>query len=143
MSAMSRHVEQMVYDASHGDFMRFKKKEAVEKSTNFVDGMLLPHGKVRQAWDLAVVVVLLYVVLSEPVFLGFNVELTGPVRIIDPLVLSFFALDVIVNFRTAFEDKHSQLVTGWKLVAMHYLKSTECFPCFLPRWLCTWSHRHR
>ena len=122
---MSKHIEDMVTAAAHEIVGGGKSKEA-QPSMNFADGMILPHGQVRQVWDFAVVFVLLYVVMSEPVFLGFNIDLASPFNVIDPIVLSFFALDLVVNFRTAYEDKHSQMITGWKPVAVNYLKSANC-----------------
>jgi CRP-like cAMP-binding protein len=87
--------------------------------------MLKPQGFPRIIWDLSTTIVLLYLVVSLPLRMGFE---------LDPLPNSaehwfersldiFFCVDILVNFRTGFVDENGRLQMGGMVVARNYFKS--------------------
>ena len=84
--------------------------------------MLNPHGNVRICWDFLMCFFLTYTVFSEPVFMGFDVKPNGFFLVMEVTVITYFLLDIIFNFRTAFESgANKSMITNGRAVAWRYL----------------------
>eukprot|EP01047_Picozoa_sp_COSAG01_P102675 COSAG01_NODE_32230_length_584_cov_1.622680_2_plen_86_part_01 len=77
-------------------------------------------------WDLCQVVVLCAIAVLVPLRLSFTaVQDNIPVTwfVYDMVTDLYFYVDIVLNFRTAFEDTDGTLVDDKKKVAWRYLKS--------------------
>ena len=75
--------------------------------------MGLPGSRFRTRWDLFIIFLVIYNVLVIPLDLAFNTTENFPdsLKFIDPLIDSFFAIDIILNFRTAIVTYDGALIT--------------------------------
>ena len=106
----------------HDESLRVGKKPDADHNRMFVGGFLNPHGNLKLFWDFCMVVFLCYTMFSEPVFMGFAIDPTGPLHVMEYVVIAFFLSDVCLNFRTAFENSvNKTLVANQRQVAFHYL----------------------
>jgi len=80
-----------------------------------------PHSGFKLKWDSVFVVFVLYSCITIPVKIGFDVEFTGPLFIIDIVTDAIFLLDVLLAFRTAYLDKRGVIVWDPQKIAKHYL----------------------
>jgi hypothetical protein len=81
-----------------------------------------PHGKVRQNWDLCLLVLIFYNTMSVPLQLAFF-STTGTVwSSYDAFVDSFFLIDVLLNFYTAAEVQ-GNVVFDFKTRVMLYVRT--------------------
>ena len=72
--------------------------------------MVRPNGKFRIGWDLVTILWLVYLLFSLPVYLGFELDGSEFQDMLENLVLAFFVLDILVNFRTGYFDEIGNLV---------------------------------
>jgi len=96
-------------------------------------GILHPYSTPRLAWDMWIVLLLVYTALMVPFALAFQAAVCGADADIGQLVVLWFVdccfwFDIILNFRTAILDPNAdnltqmQLVSDWKIIAKTYLK---------------------
>jgi hypothetical protein len=81
--------------------------------------MLRPNGKFKIGWDIVTVILLGYLLTSLPLYIGFEMADSPFQTTMDYVVLVFFSLDMLVNFRTGYFDLLGNLVRylkGWFLV---------------------------
>jgi hypothetical protein len=84
--------------------------------------MLNPHGNIRICWDFLMCFFLSYTVFSEPVFMGFDVKPEGFFFVMENIVITYFLMDIVFNFRTAFESgSNKAVVTDGRVVAWRYI----------------------
>ena len=62
--------------------------------------MLAPQGKQRIVWDLVTMLILLWLTISMPFTIGFEIESTGFWLWFERSIDFFFMCDILVNFRT-------------------------------------------
>jgi hypothetical protein len=84
--------------------------------------MLRPNGKFKIGWDIVTIIWLGYLLISLPLYIGFEMENSPFQDAMEYMIFSFFSLDVVVNFRTGYFDSLGNLVVLNKPVAMRYLK---------------------
>eukprot|EP01052_Picozoa_sp_SAG31_P013305 SAG31_NODE_797_length_12029_cov_13.875692_12_plen_466_part_00 len=84
-----------------------------------------PLGRFRKVWDLMQIVLLVYVAVLVPYRIGFDddVDKWGYAFFLDALVDVYFIVDVFLNFRTAFYDKHGEMVYDAAPIAKHYVQT--------------------
>ena len=82
-----------------------------------------PHCQYKLIFDLVIVVMVLISSLTVPYRMGFAISSTRQWSIIDGITESFFSLDLVLAFLTAFEYKDSTLDTSFKHIASRYLRS--------------------
>lgn len=87
----------------------------------FVLSYINPQGKFRMAWDFLCLALIFYDLVAVPYIICFDIESNGPLTIIDTFKDGFFALDIVLNFKTAYLAD-ATLVTDHKLIASKYLK---------------------
>ena len=73
-------------------------------------------------WDLALGTLIIYSAFIVPVRVGFLGETVGW-RIHDLVVDSWFAVDIVLQFLTAYEDELGMLVESHQQIARHYVFS--------------------
>jgi hypothetical protein len=113
------------------DRQRRKAVEALEGSS-----IINPEGAFRRKWDLAQMLLLVYVGFGVPYRLGFS----HPVRIwtgwfwFDACVDIYFLCDIVISCVTAYYDAGGTLVVNPKLIRQRYLRTwclidvSSCFP---------------
>jgi len=85
-------------------------------------GILNPNGSFRTRWDILLMTMIMYSVVSIPYRLGFQTEASGGWFVLDILVDIFFFFDMCVNFRTGYMSD-GILITIPKRIATNYLKT--------------------
>eukprot|EP01135_Chromosphaera_perkinsii_P001801 Nk52_evm70s210 gene=Nk52_evmTU70s210 len=73
----------------------------------------------RGAWDWVVLLFVIYSSISVPYYAAFDVT---PILAMDVLTDVVFWLDIIINFRTTYQDESGTIVTSPMPMAKHYLK---------------------
>jgi hypothetical protein len=86
----------------------------------------MPHSTFRVAWDMLQIVFLLYVAVVYPVRQAWDTfpEPRGdnPAYLFDAVVDAFFAIDVVLNFRTAFiRSADDKIEVAPRKIARHYV----------------------
>lgn len=92
--------------------------------------IMLPQNHFRLAWDFFMAILLCIMAFYIPYRVCFywndeeEEDETSPVFLFEMMVDAMFALDIILNFFTAYTDHSTSLViTSHKLIAKKYLKS--------------------
>ena len=89
--------------------------------------MISPTSNFRVAWDMLIAIFLLYILLIEPLSLGFledRVMRWGtPLGVINRIVDVVFILDLMLNFRTGYVNRHKELVMDPAASRREYLRS--------------------
>ena len=86
--------------------------------------ILLPNDRAKIFWNLVLISLLLYTATIMPYRVAFFEELNPSLglRIFDATVDILFALDMIVNFISAYEDAEMKVIIDpWK-IAKQYMK---------------------
>ncbi|KAG2487305.1 hypothetical protein HYH03_014144 [Edaphochlamys debaryana] len=85
--------------------------------------LFLP-SRSRDAWDLLMLVVLLYTAIEIPLWLGFSyMRSFNEIIIVDLIVLIVFWVDIGVQFRTAYISRTGDLVRETRHIASHYCRT--------------------
>jgi CRP-like cAMP-binding protein len=91
----------------------------------------LPTHRVRVYWDLVQVPLLLYIAIMTPLREGFGLSVglpsaTNPccsASFVSELMIDlYFAVDIVLNFRTAYHDDKGEVVVEQRRVTQHYLR---------------------
>ncbi|KAG2496753.1 hypothetical protein HYH03_005162 [Edaphochlamys debaryana] len=96
-----------------------------ERLRLYAVGLIRPEGRTR--WDLFILVLLAWVLFASPVIICFGLQgdvLQGDwLGIVELGVDLAFAVDIYLNFRTAYYDSKGHLVADRWRIARHYLKT--------------------
>jgi hypothetical protein len=84
--------------------------------------VLNPHGRIRMFWDLSTVAILLYLMASLPIFIGFDIPTDAGTDAIDWFITVFFLIDIFVNFRTGYVDDNGAVIPAAWPIAWRYLR---------------------
>jgi hypothetical protein len=87
-----------------------------------------PTREVRMAWDLIMILAMLYILFVTPLTVGFNINTlnvtTNPFAAFDLFINCILMYDVWIVFRTPYREAHDlALVTDRYLIAKHYVLS--------------------
>jgi Ca2+-binding EF-hand superfamily protein/CRP-like cAMP-binding protein len=97
--------------------------EETTKEARAMKCFLRPESTTRTVWDLVQVGLLMYVLISVPLRIGFDVDV--PFNSfgfwVDFLVDIYFLVDIVMNFRTAVYNIHGVLVINKKDIACSYM----------------------
>lgn len=81
-----------------------------------------PNSRFKMIWDLVVIVLSIYNSITIPYEFAYSYNPNSYSDVFDRLVDAIFAIDIIINFRTAFEHpKTGKLVTSWKSISLRYI----------------------
>lgn len=82
------------------------------------------QSKFRLIWDIVTTFWLLYVAIMIPLLLGFTIEVTGVLWVIERMVDVHFITDILFNFRTGYYPRGEMLeVMDPKRIAKQYISS--------------------
>ena len=84
--------------------------------------MILPTYKYKQAFDVIIMIMLIYTASWVPYKICFEDEVSRAQFIFDLFVDFFFFMDIILTFFTAYQDSYGNLEVRKKMIAVHYLK---------------------
>jgi voltage-gated potassium channel len=99
---------------------KFMEKDSRKVARKRVPWMLRQSDPVRVVWDMFIAVLLGYISLMLPYTLGFE---NGRETVVDQILNYIFLFDVVLNFRTAFNDADGVEIMEPMPVAMNYLKT--------------------
>eukprot|EP00959_Pyramimonas_sp_CCMP1952_P080890 1689851-Pyramimonas_sp.AAC.2 len=74
-------------------------------------------------WDISQAFILLYVAISVPLRIGFNLEAVGVSYTVELIVELYFYIDMLLNFITTYEDANMKVITNCKMIVKNYLSS--------------------
>lgn len=80
-----------------------------------------PNHAVKISWDLLISVMIIHSVLAVPFIIGFGLDVPDSVQILDAIMDTFFALDIMLAFVTAYVDERESLILSHRIVARRYL----------------------
>ena len=108
-----------------------KRKEAASakfhrkfmKAWNVVFCDIIPSlSGFRAFWDIAMMIVLAFVLISLPYRMSFDIEPEGGWWILERLIDAYFITDIFINFRTTYyDDLTGHEVFSRSKIARHYL----------------------
>eukprot|EP00930_Biecheleria_cincta_P043155 TRINITY_DN2966_c0_g3_i1.p1 TRINITY_DN2966_c0_g3~~TRINITY_DN2966_c0_g3_i1.p1 ORF type:complete len:1469 (-),score=229.68 TRINITY_DN2966_c0_g3_i1:41-4447(-) len=94
----------------------------VAETPGCCNGVLLdPSHPSKITWDVVVSAMIIYSVLVVPFRLGFGVDASEAESILDAVMDTFFAVDILLNFVTAYTDEREVLVVDYRKVSRRYL----------------------
>lgn len=90
--------------------------------------LCLNHLNFCRAWQIFLVVLVVYTAWVSPFEFGFLEKPATPLAIFDNIVNGFFAIDIILTFFVAFLDKNTYLlVDDRRLIAFRYARTWLLF----------------
>ena len=100
--------------------MKQKDKETyssfrIRKEKTYKYFIILPDDKFKGLWDIANMLLILFVCITGPARIAFSDEDTLAWLVIGLFVDSFFLIDLILNFFTAYHDEEYNLVDSRKV----------------------------
>ena len=99
------------------------KAQKVEK-VNLAELLLFdPSGRKKVAWDFFIGFVVFYSIISIPLRMSFEIEISCTLFVLDWIETSFFGMDLFVNFNTAVQEPITEkLITNRTGIAKDYMK---------------------
>ena len=82
----------------------------------------MPTNPKKQAWDIVVMILLVYTATWVPIKVCFIDESTDFDFWLDSFIDLLFFIDIVVTFFTIVEDEYGQLETKRSVIAMTYIK---------------------
>lgn len=93
---------------------------------------ILHYSPFKAIWDWLILLLVLYTAIVTPYVAAFLLSTdplerkekfkTDPLTIADLIVDVLFILDIIINFRTTYVNKHDEVVSHHGKIAIHYFK---------------------
>ncbi|XP_067933844.1 potassium voltage-gated channel subfamily H member 6-like [Watersipora subatra] len=93
---------------------------------------ILHYSPFKAIWDWLILILVLYTAIVTPYVAAFLLHkepvewqkgiTTDPLAITDLIVDILFILDIIINFRTTYVNKHEEVVSHHGKIAIHYFK---------------------
>ena len=96
--------------------------ESHQKEKLKVKCLILPGSTFRIIWDLIMLILIGYMCLVTPFVLSFMDSLPPSLVTIEYIIISVFALDIVITFFSAFYS-HSLLVVDRGTIALNYLRT--------------------
>ena len=82
-----------------------------------------PENVFKILWDIFQGVLIFWSVITVPLRLAFDIEATGAWLIANWIIDTFFLIDIILNFYTAYFNGEGVLITDYSAIAKNYLKT--------------------
>lgn len=84
--------------------------------------LMVEHDNgVRVAWDIFILVTLIYILLLAPYRIGFDQPAVGGAYIFELMLDFMYMLDILLQFRTTYVDSHGHVVTNWRNIFFRYV----------------------
>jgi Ca2+-binding EF-hand superfamily protein/CRP-like cAMP-binding protein len=103
-------------------FVKKRRKAKKPKKPKKRTFMLSAQGMPRILWDLTTMICLLYLIVSMPLRMGFELDPEGFGLWLERLIDAFFICDIVVNFRSYYLDETGREITDQKQCALNYLR---------------------
>jgi hypothetical protein len=108
-------------------FAEMQRRHSIEEwqtvpETKFVP-FIHPNHPLKMRWDLLLALMIMYSVISIPFRIAFEFDAEGFAMVVDIIIDIFFALDILVTFRTGYLDVDAEMQYNQKKIAKHYLTS--------------------
>ena len=87
--------------------------------------LLPPSSRFKERWDLMILLFVLYNCVAIPMQIAFAISQTIPHLVIDYLIDVAFAVDIAINFRTAFYNEHYEMVMDKRDIAKRYIRESR------------------
>ncbi|KAF8115133.1 hypothetical protein N665_0030s0167 [Sinapis alba] len=104
---------------------------SINQSTKLRKHIVSPFDPRFRAWEMWLVILVIYSAWIFPFEFGFFTYKKHSLFIVDNIVNGFFALDIILTFFVAYQDRHTYLlVDNPKKIAIRYLSTWFVFDVF-------------
>lgn len=121
---MSKDIQ--LYGASKNNYTKKARSESHmhQRRVFFVNKCTLnPNKPFKKYWSFVILVLLLFTAVITPYTISY-VDQADPAWDITMLVIDFvFALDILVNFVSAYHDPEGILITNRMGIMKHYVKT--------------------
>eukprot|EP00939_MAST-03C_sp_MAST-3C-sp1_P000621 g621.t1 len=94
--------------------------ESEERNAKVKSWICMHDSTWRVAWDLMILIILIYVMLIVPYRLGFDHEATGFVYILELLIDILFIVDIPIQFCTSYVNSQGAREIRWHRIGRHY-----------------------
>ena len=91
------------------------------KDVGLYPWIIRPKDSRKVAWDLVMMMNILWTICVSPYRIGFNVPASGAMLVLDWVVDVFFYIDVVINFRTGYYQE-DMLVLNPRRIANNYFR---------------------
>eukprot|EP00002_Diphylleia_rotans_P017407 TRINITY_DN3380_c0_g1_i1.p1 TRINITY_DN3380_c0_g1~~TRINITY_DN3380_c0_g1_i1.p1 ORF type:complete len:701 (+),score=113.48 TRINITY_DN3380_c0_g1_i1:74-2176(+) len=88
----------------------------------FPSTIINPNQNSKRYWDVLIMCIIIYNAVAIPLYVAFPNITAGSLGILDLVFDLCFFIDIIINFRTAYDDKGVMVVDG-KEIARNYLRN--------------------
>ena len=103
---------------------RVEKKNISTGNKYYLKISVEKDRKIKQAWEVSIIIIALYSVLVIPIRIAVNTTLWDPVYdVIDIITWFVYLFDVVVNCRMTYLDSFGLEVTGDRQILMNYVGS--------------------
>lgn len=82
--------------------------------------ILHPHGHVKSGWDIIMLPAIFYTATIMPFALAFEAENEG-LEVTDWIVYAMFAMDMLIQFVSAYQDNSGHIISDPGAIAVNYL----------------------
>jgi len=105
---------------TNGVWRKIEDKDLKEKISPII---LMPESKFKTIWNFLMILLLVYTATYMPFKIAFIDAETEAMRIFDYIIDVLFAIDIFVNFISAYEGQDGKLKHQPKTIAETYLKT--------------------
>jgi hypothetical protein len=104
-------------------FFRLKTYKQPENSKSILERTVIrPDSTFKMVWDLIIIVLSVYNSILIPYEFAYSLDTNILLDILDRIIDVVFAIDILINFRTAYENsKTGKLVINGKKIALKYI----------------------
>ncbi|KXZ53117.1 hypothetical protein GPECTOR_7g1007 [Gonium pectorale] len=81
-----------------------------------------PDTPLRRGWDLAIMALVVWTVVTVPLSVSYGMPHTPVFAAINYAITALFAVDLVVNFRTAYYNHQGELMRDSSAIAANYMK---------------------
>merc|ERR1711871_697731 len=81
-----------------------------------------PESGRKFAWDLFIILLVLYNAVIIPVYFGFLFKPPAAQQVLDTIVDCFFGVDIVLSFRTGYIREDGIMVVDTRMIARKYLR---------------------
>ena len=116
-----------IYGSMSRPHMDLKVRFGAEKAAMKIRCFFRPDGegasvRFRRSWDIAQIIMLLYVALIVPFRIGFEMR-ANPENVmfwLEVVVDIYFWMDIFINFRTGVYDEYGELIIDQRVLCIKY-----------------------
>ncbi|EFJ49704.1 hypothetical protein VOLCADRAFT_59193, partial [Volvox carteri f. nagariensis] len=83
----------------------------------------IPEEISRRAWDVLIMALVVWTAVTVPLSVSFGMPSSSEWQVLGYVITALFAVDLLVNFRTAYHNHQGELVRDSATLAAHYMKA--------------------